>query len=310
MAMEAEHTQRRKWIGLNIRSQANSRSFIFFLFTVPALLLYLAFFIYPSILGVVYSLTDWDGISKSYHFVGLENYIAVLKDARFGHALIFTFKYTFIAVILKMALALGLAMLLNGNIKFRGFIRSVYFFPAVLSLITVGLIFNQIFYTILPKIGEQLGIEMLSKNILGDPSTALYGLVIVNVWHGIAVPMVIFLAGLSSVPNDLHEAARIDGASSLQRFFSITLPFLIPMLNVNLVLSIKGGLTVFDSIVAMTQGGPGTATESISYLIYAHGMNEFKFGYATAESIFIFFMIAFISFLQLKWLNNKEVGQL
>ncbi|WP_084134689.1 carbohydrate ABC transporter permease [Paenibacillus harenae] len=308
--MEVEHTLRRKWVGIVSRSHANRRSFNYFLFTLPALLLYLGFFIYPSILGVLYSLTDWDGLSKSYHFIGLDNYFAVFKDVRFGQALIFTFKYTIIAVILKIALALGLALLLNGNIKFRGFMRSVYFFPAVLSLITVGLIFNQIFYTILPKIGEQLGIEVLSKNILGDPDTAIFGLIIVNVWSGIAVPMVIFLAGLSSVPNDLHEAATIDGANSLQRFFSITLPFLIPMLNVNLVLSIKGGLTVFDSIVAMTQGGPGTATESIAYLIYAHGMNEFKFGYATAESIFIFIMIAFISFLQLKWLNKKEVGQL
>ncbi|WP_246078999.1 carbohydrate ABC transporter permease [Paenibacillus piri] len=278
-------------------------------FTLPALLLYIGFFFYPALMGLNYSLTNWDGMARTYRYIGLSNYAAIFKDERFLHALGFTFKYTLIVVVAKLAIALGLALLLTSRMRFRSFFRSIYFFPAVLSLITIGLIFNEIFFTILPVIGEALGIEPLSRNILGNKDTALYGILIANIWHGVAVPMVIFMAGLSSVPKDLHEAATIDGAGKRQRFFSITLPFLIPMLNVNLVLLIKGGLTVFDSIVAMTDGGPGTSTESIGFLIYRHGMLENKFGYATAESIFVFAMIAIISYVQMKWLNKQEVGQ-
>ncbi|MFH5183566.1 carbohydrate ABC transporter permease [Paenibacillus sp. TAB 01] len=287
----------------------SKKMLVYVMFTIPALLLYIGFFFYPTLMGFNYSLTNWDGMARTYKYIGLDNYLAIFKDTRFLHSLGFTFKYTLIVVILKITLALGLAMLLTTNLRFRGLFRSIYFFPAVLSLITIGLIFNEIFLTILPAIGEALGIEALSRNILGNKDTALYGIIIANVWHGVAVPMVIFMAGLASVPKDLHEAATIDGASRSQRFVSITLPFLIPMLNVNLVLIIKGGLTVFDSIVAMTDGGPGTSTESIGFLIYRHGLLENKFGYATAESIFIFALIALISFVQMKWLSKKEVGQ-
>jgi raffinose/stachyose/melibiose transport system permease protein len=204
---------------------------------------------------------------------------------------------------------LSLAILLSGHIKLRGFFRSVYFFPAVLSMITVGLIFNQIFFSVVPSIGEALGVEWLSRNILGNKNTAIFGIVLTNVWQGFAVPMVIFIAGLSAVPNELREAATIDGATAFRRFVSVTLPFLIPVLNVNLVIAIKGGLTVFDYIVAMTDGGPAQATESIGFLIYKHGMSEMKFGYGTAEAIYIFVMIALISFVQIKLLNRKEAGQ-
>ncbi|SFM43468.1 raffinose/stachyose/melibiose transport system permease protein [Paenibacillus sp. 1_12] len=282
---------------------------VYVLFTVPALLLYIGFFFYPALMGFNYSFTNWDGMARTYKYIGLENYFAIFKDTRFLHSLVFTFKYTVIVVILKTIIALGLALLLTSNLKMRGLFRSIYFFPAVLSLITIGLIFNEIFLTVLPQIGEALGIEALSRNILGNKDTAIYGIIIANVWHGVSIPMIIFMAGLASVPKDLHEAATIDGASTTQKFFSITLPFLIPMLNVNLVLLIKGGLTIFDSIVAMTDGGPGTSTESIGFLIYRHGLLEYKFGYATAESIFVFALIGLISYVQIKWLNKKEVGQ-
>ncbi|WP_379214489.1 carbohydrate ABC transporter permease [Paenibacillus sp. GCM10012303] len=282
---------------------------IFFLLTVPALVLYVLFFVFPVGMGIYYSLTDWNGFSKTYRFIGLSNYIELLRDSRFLHSLKFTFVYTGLVVVLKLGVALALALLLTGPLKLRGLFRSIFFFPAVLSMITVGLIFNQIFFSVLPPIGESLGLEWLSKNILGSKDTAIFGIVLTNVWQGFAVPMVIFIAGLASVPKDLREAATIDGASPVQRFFSVTLPFLIPMLNVNLVLAIKGGLTVFDTIVAMTDGGPAQATESIGFLIYKHGLSEMKFGYGTAEAIYVFLLIALISFVQFKFLNRKEAGQ-
>ncbi|MEK3719153.1 carbohydrate ABC transporter permease [Paenibacillus sp. FSL H8-0034] len=289
---------------------ANKASLIFFLLTLPTLLLYIVFFLFPVGMGFYYSMTNWDGFSLTYRFIGLKNYINIMKDDRFLDSMQFTFIYTALVVVIKLSIALLLAILLSGSLRLRVFFRSVFFFPAVLSMLTVGLIFNQVFYAVLPHVGEALSLDWLSKNILGSKNTAMYGIALTNIWHGIATPMVIFIAGLSSVPKDLKEAAVIDGASPLQRFFSVTIPFLIPMLTVNLVISIKGALTVFDYIVAMTDGGPAHATESMGFLIYKHGMTEMKFGYGTAEAIYVFLMIAIISFIQIKLLNRKEAGQL
>ncbi|MFD0713829.1 carbohydrate ABC transporter permease [Paenibacillus sp. GCM10027626] len=281
----------------------------FALLSLPAVLLYVAFFLIPVFIGVYYSLTNWDGFSLTYDMVGLDNYIKLLQDKRFMNGLTFTMFYTVIIVIGKLGLALVLALLLSRSIKLRGLFRSIYFFPAVLSMMTVGLVFNQFFYSLFPPIGEALGIEWLSRNILGSADTAIYGIALTNIWQGFAIPMVIFIAGLSSVPKDLLEASIIDGATPRQRFFSVTFPFLIPMLTVNVVLAIKAGVTVFDYVLAMTEGGPARSTESLGFLIYQHGMNEMKFGYGTAEAIYVFLIIGFISFVQIKLLSRKEVGQ-
>lgn len=300
--------------GLSVKKKksiaGNKAGLIFFLLTLPTLLLYMVFFLFPVGMGFFYSMTNWDGFSLSYRFIGLKNYISIMKDSRFIDSMQFTFIYTSLVVVAKLVIALSLAILLSGSLKLRGFFRSVFFFPAVLSMLTVGLIFNQVFYAVLPHLGEALSLEWLSKNILGNKNTAMYGIALTNIWHGIATPMVIFIAGLASVPKDLKEAAVIDGATPIQRFFSVTVPFLIPMLTVNLVIAIKGALTVFDYIVAMTDGGPAHATESMGFLIYKHGMTEMKFGYGTAEAIYVFLMIAAISFIQIKLLSRKEAGQL
>lgn len=294
-----ERKKNRKWDSLP-----------YFLFTLPAVIAFSIFFTLPALLGFFYSLTDWNGISASYHIVGLQNYFDMFGDKDFLSALSFTIKYACIIMVGIILLALGIAMLLNRKIRFRGFFRTVYFFPAVLSLITVGLIFNQIFYAALPPIGKTLGIEALSKNILGSRSTAIWGIAATNIWQGIAMPTIIFLSGLQAVPTELHEAARIDGATGWQRFWSITFPFLIPMLNVNLVLVLKSGLTVFDYIRAMTDGGPGKVTQSIALLIFKNGFQNLKFGYGAAESIVLLLMVLVISLIQVKFLNKREVGQI
>ncbi|MEK3779040.1 carbohydrate ABC transporter permease [Paenibacillus sp. FSL R5-0810] len=282
---------------------------VFFMMTLPAVLLYCLFFLAPVFIGFYYSLTNWDGFSLSYDMVGFQNYIDILQDKRFLNGLSFTLLYTVIVVFGKLSVALVLALLLSRPLKLRGLFRSIYFFPAVLSMITVGLMFNQFFYSLFPPIGEKLGIEWLSLNLLGNPDTAILGIALTNIWQGFAIPMVIFIAGLSNVPKDIIEAAVIDGASPVQRFFSITIPYLIPMLTVNVVLAVKGGLTVFDYIVAMTNGGPSKSTESMGFLIYQHGMSEMKFGYGTAEAIYVFILIGVLSFIQIKLLARKEVGQ-
>lgn len=292
----------------NLLNGTTKRSY--FLLSFPSVVLYTLFLTVPTIFGFCYSFTNWNGISPKYDFVGLKNYINMFSDARLLSALKFTFVYTFWVVAFIIVFSIFIALLLNSNIEGRGFFRAAFFFPAVLSLITVGLIFNQIFFQVVPIVGQSLGIEWLSTNILGNGRLAILGIIITNVWQGIAMPSLIFLAGLQSIPKDLYEAAIIDGAGAWQRFKSLTLPFLIPMLNVNLVLAIRNGLTVFDYIKAMTDGGPGTATESIALLIYKNGFQQMKFSYGAAESILLFVLVIIISVIQLKTLNKKEVGQL
>lgn len=281
----------------------------FVIMVIPGMILYTVFFMIPVVSGIYYSMTDWDGISKTFQMIGIENFKKVLSDDRFMNAFVFSIKYTVILTVVGNILALILAHFLNAKIRFREFFRGIYFFPAVLSMITVGLIFNEIFYRVIPSLGEMTGIEFLKSNLLANPNLAIYGILAVHIWQGIAIPTVLYLAGLQNIPKELGEAADLDGANVWQKFVNINFPFIIPVMNVALVMLVKAGLTTFDYIRAMTDGGPGWATESIGLLIYNHAFKEMKFSYSIAESLILFVIIAIVSAVQFGVLNRKEVGQ-
>lgn len=255
----------------------------------------------------MYSFTDWNGLAKDFKFIGLANYIEAFTNKRFQNAVLFNIKFTILAVILVVGISLILALIFNSNIRLKSFFRGIFFFPAVLGMLVVGLIFNEIFYRVVPVIGKSLNISWLSTNILASKSTAVYGVLIVHVWLAVAMATVMLLAGLQSTPMELYEAAELDGANKWQRFRYITMPFLLPVLSVVLILQIKNGLTVYDIIVALTNGGPGGATESLSILIYNHGFKEVKFSYAIAEAIILTIVICAISFVQTSISNKKKV---
>ena len=278
-----------------------------FIFTVPATVLYCIFFIYPIAIGIMYSFTDWNGLAKDFKFIGLANYIEAFTNKRFQNAVLFNIKFTILAVILVVGISLILALIFNSDIRLKSFFRGIFFFPAVLGMLVVGLIFNEIFYRVVPVIGIAMNISWLSTNILASKSTAMYGVLIVHVWLAVAMATVMLLAGLQSTPMELYEAAELDGANKWQRFRYITMPFLLPVLSVVLILQIKNGLTVYDIIVALTNGGPGGATESLSILIYNHGFKEVKFSYAIAEAIILTIVICAISFVQTSISNKKKV---
>ena len=276
-----------------------------FLFTVPATVLYCVFFIYPIIIGIMYSFTDWNGLSKDYKFIGLSNYITAFTNSRFQNAVKFNIRFTLMAVILIVGLSLILALIFNNSkLRCMSLFRGIYFFPAVLGMLVVGLIFNEIFYRVVPVIGKGLNIPAISSNILASKSTAIYGVLIVHVWLAVAMATVMLLAGLQSAPEDLYEAAVLDGANRWQKFRYITMPFLLPVLSVVLILQIKSGLTVYDIIVALTNGGTGGATESLAVLIYNHGFKEVKFSYAIAEAMILTIVIYAISFIQSSYSNT------
>lgn len=289
------------------KPRINEKNITMFLFSIPATILYLIFFIYPVGAGIYYSLTNWNGLTNNFKYIGLKNYVNALKSNRFQKAILFNFKYTILLVIFVVGLSLILALILNSDIKGKGFFRGIYFFPAVVSMLTVGLIFNEIFFEVFPKIGQLLHIELLSRSILSNSKTAIYGVLITNVWQGIAMPTVLLLAGLQNVPQELMESAKLDGANAWELFKYITFPFLLPVLTVVMVLIIKDGLTIYDYIVALTNGGPGGATESSALLIYNHGFKEVNFSYGIAEAVIVTIVICAISFIQIAASNKKNV---
>jgi raffinose/stachyose/melibiose transport system permease protein len=279
------------------------------LMVLPGTGLYIMFFIVPIIWGIYYSFTNYNGVARKYSFVGLDNYINGFKNPRFLGSLGFTLRYALCLIVLLTIISLCLALLLNRKFLLRKYVRAFYFLPAVLSSLTVGIIFDELYARALPALGELCNIPVFTMNLLSRKNTAFWGLLFVHVWQGLAIPTVLFLAGLQVIPEDLVEAAMIDGAGKIQRFRAITVPFLMPIISIILVLSLKSGLMVFEYIMAMTNGGPGGSTESLAFLIYNHGFVERKFSTAIAESIMMTVLICGISFIQISWSNKKRVYQ-
>lgn len=279
----------------------------FIAFTIPGFLMYCCFLIFPILMGIYYSFMDWNGISPSYDFIGLENYADLLTDRKYKAALLFNVRYTLLLIVGVVVISVILALMLNREIKGRSFFRTLYFAPAVLSMITISLIFKQIFFYVLPAIGQRLNIALLSSNVLADRDLAIYGVLFVHLWQGVALPTLLFLAGLQTIPQELYEAASIDGTNAWQQFRAITVTYLLPTLSVVLVLVVKQGLMVFDYVKSMTQGGPGGATQSIALLIYNNGFERNKYSYSITQAIATGLIIAFISFIQIKYTSGKKV---
>ena len=284
-----------------------SRRATFAIFSLPGLLLYSVFFIYPVALGIYYSLTDWNGISRTWNLIGFDNYIGLMSNSRYQKAMSFTLRYAVLLVIFTLIISVILALFLNNRVRGITFFRGMFFMPAVLCGITISLVFGQIFMRVIPSIGEALNIAFLKKSLLGRKETAQYGNLFVNLWQGVAMPTVLIMAGLQTVPTDLYESAMLDGANAWQRFWKITVPFLIPTLSIVMILTLKGGLGVFDYIKGLTDGGPNNSTISLSLLIYQDAFNRQKFSTAVSEAIIMSLILIGFSIIQTSISNKKKV---
>ncbi|MFD2654808.1 carbohydrate ABC transporter permease [Gracilibacillus thailandensis] len=282
------------------------KNYTYLIMVIPAFVIFFTFHTYPALQGIFYSFTDYKGYGN-WDFVGLKNYFNVFQDGRALSAYGFTFQFAITATILVNIVSLLIALGLNANIKFRKTLRATYFLPFILSVLIVGYIFKFMFTHLLPDMGKALGIEMLSSNILGNPDLAWIGVVILAVWQSAAFNTLLYLAGLSTIENELYEAADIDGAGSWKKFWKITFPLIAPFFTINMVVAMKNFLMAFDQIVALTGGGPGQATESISLLIYRGGFEGGEFAYQSANAVVYFIVIVVISLIQLRVLERREV---
>ena len=272
---------------------------------IPVLVLFFLFNTLPMLKGVMYSFTNYKGYG-SYESVGLRNYIDLFTDARVGNSYLFTFKYAIVGTVLVNVLSLIMALALNSKIRFKSALRGIYFVPNILGGLVIGYIFSFIFTYILPTVGNVFGISWLQNSILASEKYAWIGVLIVGVWQAVAMNTIIYISGLQTVPEEVYEASMLDGTGKWREFWKITLPLVMPFVTINLVLSTKNLLMVFDQIMALTKGGPAQSTESISYLIYKNGMDGGQFGFQSANAVIFFLVIVAISIFQMTVLNKKE----
>jgi raffinose/stachyose/melibiose transport system permease protein len=262
----------------------------------------------PSARGVYYAFTDWDGLSPDFAFVGLGNFVEMTNDPDAMQALWHTLVIAVAITVIQNGIGLLLALGVNSAIKSRNVLRVFLFAPAVITPIVTAYLWRNLLSPdgAVNSLLELVGLDSWRQNWLGDPDLALWSVVAVIVWQFAGYSMVIFLAGLQSVPKEIYEAAAIDGAGSLRRFWSVIRPLLAPAFTINLMLSIIGGIKLFDQVYALTGGGPGHATDTLSTLIYKDAFTLGEFGYSIALAVVLTIVVAVFSTGQYLVLSRNE----
>ena len=288
---------------LRIPSEANTAAWFFL---APALLLIGVFFFLPVAASLVLSVTDFDlyGIADpgNTRFVGLQNYSKLLQTPDFWSALRNTFYFAFVGGPLTIAVALGAALLLSSKlVRFKGFFRTVYFTPFVTTLVAVAIVWRYLYHTRYGLFNHALSYVGIGPiDWLGDPKWAMPAIILMAVWKSFGYNMLIFIAGLQSIPEELYDAAEIDGAGPIRRFFSITLPMLMPTLVFVSVVTMIGYFQLFAEPYVMTQGGPLRSTTSVVLLMYEEGFRWWRMGYAAAIAFVLFVVILIATLLQFR----------
>jgi multiple sugar transport system permease protein len=276
----------------------------------PALIHLGVFALWPIGFVVYMSLFKWPLLGDERQFTGLSNFRILLGDSAFFHALGNSALYTLLTVPVTLLLALALAVLLSQPLRLQGLLRTLYFLPVVTSSVAVAMVFSWVYH---PEFGLlNYGLSLLGvkgPNWLGDPRTALCALAIMSVWKGLGYSMVIYLAGLSAIPQELYEACALEGAGAWHRFWHVTVPLLKPTTVFLAVTGVIGSFQVFTAVYTMTKGGPLRSTDVVVYHIFRSAFERFHLGYASAQALVLFAVILAVTLLQVRLLR-KEVAQL
>lgn len=281
-----------------------------YLFVIPALVLFLIFWIVPVLQLFYYSMTNFNGINYDYDYVGFKNYLTLLKDGSMINAIKNTLIYAVVVVVLNNILGLVIAMALNVKLRGKAFFRTVAYVPALFSAIVVGFIWSYVYMPdsgMIASIMTAVGLDGSSFNVLGNYKTALYAIALVEVWKGFGATMIIYLAGLQTVDDSLIEAGKIDGCSQWQLIRKIKLPLISATVTINVILAVIGGLKAFDYSFIMTNGGPGKSTNTLMFSIYRIAFNDQMMGKASAFSVVAFAVIILITVFMLFYMNKREV---
>lgn len=276
-------------------------------FALPGIFLFLLFFIVPFLMGFRYSFTNWN--FRRADFVGLENYVSILKNPNMSIAFKNTFLFTIVTTAGKVSIGMLLAALLNRKLKTTNYLRTVFYMPAVVNSIAVGIVFTSLMHPSKGLINTALraaGLTGFQPKWLTDTGIAMLSICFIEIWKWSGYTMMILLAGMQNISKDYYEAALMDGATKWQQFTKITVPLLMASINNVVVLSIIGGLKVFDIVVATTGGGPGYATEVFNTMIY-NSYSYQKYGEATAGTTLLAVMILIITLCTYRTIAKNEV---
>lgn len=282
-----------------------------YLFILPALSVYCGFVVYPMLDSLIISFTNWDGLSEQRDFVGLANYEKIFHDPVAILALKNNLIWTVVMVVVPTILGLLLALGLNRKFPGKTLFRSFFYAPAILPLIGVAGIWAWMYDPNLGLINvtlRALGLQALTHQWLGDPSTALYAVMIAGIWQGLGFPMVLYLAGLQSIPSDQYEAARIDGAKPLRQFWHITMPWLSETHIVVVTLGVIGSFKVFDLIYSMTYGGPGQTTQVLASWQYFQTFQFFHAGYGSALTWVIALILLVVTIPYIRIMSRRSAA--
>lgn len=257
-------------------------------------------------MNVIYSFTKWNGLAKFPDFIGFANFSDACGDSNFQTAILFTFQYSIFFVLLTNVFAIILAIALDKPLRSKKIYRTIFFLPNVIGLIIIGFMWRFIFQRGFEALFQMTHFEIFNWSWLGDYKLAWISLVLVSVWQNVGYMMVIYIAGLQAIPNEVLESAQIDGAAGLRKFCMITLPLLMPAVTISVFLTIANGLKVFDIIYALTGGGPGNSTTSVAVNIYRESFQNNRYGYGTAQAVIFFLIILAITTLQVQTFKKME----
>ncbi|WP_020618314.1 carbohydrate ABC transporter permease [Paenibacillus daejeonensis] len=280
-------------------------------FFLPGLLLYLALFVYLTVTSFYYSLTDWDGLSPSYTVIGLDNYPRVAEDVVFRKAFGNNIKFMLAVVLAQTVISLLLALQLTKQSRLHVALRAFYFVPTILSSVSVGFIWTFVYDPTLGMLNgvlEAMGLSSWNRNWLGNPRIAIFSIAAVQAWAHIGQMVILFVAGLQSIPRELVESARLDGATRLQLFLRVTWPLLAPAAAIVVSYTTIQSFKAFDLVFTMTGGGPAYSTEILSTYIYNSAFMNYTFGRAAAASVFFLALIGLITFLQFRALRTDRIS--
>jgi raffinose/stachyose/melibiose transport system permease protein len=275
----------------------------FYLMLVPSLVLFTLAITVPAIMGITLSFTDSVGFGE-FRFVGLTNYVAMMSDPAILASYTFTIGFALVTVLAVNVVAFLLAVLLTSKIRGKVALRTIFVLPMVISGIIIAYVFSFLFANSLPQLGQAIGVEPLASSLLANPDLAWLTIVFVTAWQSIPSALLIYIAGILSIPGEVYEAAAMDGASPSRRLFSITLPLVAGYVLINLIIGFKNHLNAYDIIVGLTNGGPGTATRSVAMTIFS-GFTGGDYAYQMANATIFFLIAVSLAALQLRTTRGK-----
>ncbi|MGP4077115.1 carbohydrate ABC transporter permease [Halobacillus sp. K22] len=282
-----------------------NRSLAFWLFLTPVILGLGIVVVIPFIYGFIYSFTNWNGLTAT-EFLGFQNYINLFQEDEFMQSIWFTIKFAVVTVLLLNVFGMGLALIVTRNIKSNNLLRTVFFMPNLIGGLILGFIWQFIFISVFGDIANLTGIEGLN-GWLSTTNTGFWGLVILTAWQMAGYIMIIYIAYLENIPKDLIEAAKIDGASSFQRFKNITFPLVAPAFTISMFLTLSMSFKIYDQNLSLTNGGPFNSTQMVSMEIVRTAFSDNQMAYAQAKAVIFFLIVAVVALTQVYYNKKREV---